>query len=211
MQQFLLIVAVHFLALLSPGPDFFLIARTSLRSGWRIASGVCLGIALANGTFIVIAFSGMAALQSESVWYIALQLAGATYLLYLGALFLRHAGHSALNVSVTERADSAPSPSKEWLHAAGMGFLSGVLNPKNALFYASIAAMLNGSQTNTGWKFFYGTWMFFVVLVWDLMIAMLIGNSSVLLRFSRALPWIERTTGMFMILLALGVFIVLLR
>jgi threonine/homoserine/homoserine lactone efflux protein len=49
MQQFLMIAAAHFLALLSPGPDFFLIARTSLSAGWRVAGGVCLGIAVANG------------------------------------------------------------------------------------------------------------------------------------------------------------------
>ena len=35
MHDFLFIAAAHFLSLLSPGPDFFLIARTSLAHGWR--------------------------------------------------------------------------------------------------------------------------------------------------------------------------------
>lgn len=59
MQQFLIIVAAHFLALISPGPDFFLVARTSIAAGWKRATGVCLGIALANGVFIVAAFGGV--------------------------------------------------------------------------------------------------------------------------------------------------------
>ena len=46
MQLFLLIATAHFLALLSPGPDFFLVARTSASAGWRVASGACAGIAL---------------------------------------------------------------------------------------------------------------------------------------------------------------------
>src|SRR3546814_10805338 len=65
MQQFIIIAAAHFLALLSPGPDFFLVARTSLSTSWRIASGACLGIAVANGVFIVAAFAGTAVLQPD--------------------------------------------------------------------------------------------------------------------------------------------------
>lgn len=100
MQPFLMIAAAHFLALLSPGPDFFLIARTSLSAGWRVASGACLGIAVANGVFIVTAFAGTAALKPGSVWFVIIQLAGCVYLLYLGVLFIRHAGASELvNVS----------------------------------------------------------------------------------------------------------------
>ncbi|MET2951865.1 LysE family transporter, partial [Vibrio owensii] len=60
MEQFLIVALAHFLALLSPGPDFFLVARTSISAGWRVASGTCLGIALANGLFISLAFAGLA-------------------------------------------------------------------------------------------------------------------------------------------------------
>ena len=56
MQDFLWIAGAHFLALLSPGPDFFLVARSSLAHGWRGATGACIGIALANGVFIAAAF-----------------------------------------------------------------------------------------------------------------------------------------------------------
>src|SRR5690606_36345626 len=103
MEQFLIIAAAHFLALLSPGPDFFLMARTSLVAGWRVASGACLGIALANGLFIVAAFAGTAALRPDSLLFVVLQLAGCAYLLYLGELFLRHAGRSDLTVSAAGR------------------------------------------------------------------------------------------------------------
>lgn len=96
MQQFMIIALAHFLALLSPGPDFFLVARNAISSGWRIASGACLGIALANGAFIVIAFTGLSVLQQGSLLFSALQLVGASYLLYIGVLFLRHAGQTSL-------------------------------------------------------------------------------------------------------------------
>lgn len=52
--------------------------------------------------------------------------------------------------------------------------------------------------------------MFSVVLLWDLLIAVLIGNPVVLRRFASALPWLKRISGAFLILLALGVITALL-
>jgi threonine/homoserine/homoserine lactone efflux protein len=213
MQQFLIVAAAHFLALLSPGPDFFLIARTSLSAGWRIASGACLGIAVANGVFIVAAFTGTAALRPDSMSFVALQLAGCAYLLYLGVLFVRYAGTTPLD-RMPQGGKSDPHLSMRqriaWLRAAGAGFMSGILNPKNALFYASLAAMLTGPHASMGWKTVYGVWMFSLVLLWDMLVAGLIGNDAILRRFARALPWLERASGAVLILLALGAIAVLL-
>lgn len=206
MQQFLIIAAAHFLALLSPGPDFFLVARTSLSAGWRVASGACLGIALANAVFIVAAFTGVSVLQPGSAAFIVLQLVGCLYLLYLGVLFIRHAGSSVLQAA---QGTAAARPIT-WMQAAGMGFLSGILNPKNALFYVSLASMLGNAHGSAGWKLFYGAWMFAVVLGWDLLVALAIGNGRVLQRFQRALPLLERLSGLVLIALALGMLDLLL-
>ncbi|MHA3902985.1 LysE family translocator [Castellaniella sp. WN] len=209
MQQFLIIAAAHFLALLSPGPDFFLIARTSLSAGWRVASGACVGIALANGVFIVTAFTGTAALRPDGALFIGLQTAGCAYLLYLGSLFIRHAGRDRLDLPGDQAAGPACS-SAAWRRSAGMGFLSGILNPKNALFYASLAALLTGPHAGAGWKAVYGAWMFGAVLGWDVLVAVMIGNRTVLRRFTRSLPWLERISGIVLILLALGVMALLM-
>jgi len=193
MEQFLIVALAHFLALLSPGPDFFLVARTSISAGWRVASGACLGIALANGLFISVAFAGLAVLREGSALFIALQLAGAAYLLYIGVLFLRHAGRSDL-AGVAMR-----GAIRGWWRGLGMGFVSGILNPKNALFYASLASMV--ASSNAGWKWAYGAWMFSIVLAWDLLVAMAVGNRRVLRRFTHALPWLERASGVMLMVL----------
>ncbi|HDS1734670.1 LysE family translocator [Pseudomonas sp. BP8] len=201
MEQFLIVATAHFLALLSPGPDFFLVARTSVKAGWRVASGACLGIALANGVFIGAAFAGVSILKDGSALFIALQLAGCAYLLYIGGLFLRHAGRSGLGTIDAGNADSTQG----WLASLGMGFASGILNPKNALFYASLASMLAASSS--AWKLAYASWMFAIVLLWDLLVAAAIGNRRVLRRFTRALPWLERASGVMLILLASAVLV----
>lgn len=203
MQQFLIIALAHFLALLSPGPDFFLVARTSINGGWRLASGACLGIALANGAFIAMAFTGLSVLQEGSLLFTSLQLAGAGYLLYIGVLFLRHAGQSSLGAIAGNQALYG------WWRSLGMGFVSGILNPKNALFYASLASMV--ASASAGWKAAYALWMFSIVLLWDLLVAVAIGNQRVLRRFARSLPWLERASGVMLVVLAAALLLHLAR
>ena len=200
MQAFILIALAHFLALLSPGPDFFLIARTAIASGWRVASGACLGIALGNGVFIVLAFTGVSILHEGSVLFALLQLAGAVYLIYLGIAFVRHAGSTSVCAT-------SGSTSPTWWRNLQMGLLSGLLNPKNALFYASLASLVAGSSTV--WKVSYGVWMFCAVLAWDLLVAVGIGHRRVLRRFSAALPLLERLSGLVLLLLGTGLLITL--
>ena len=45
LEQFLLIAVVHFLAVVSPGPDFAIILKHSIRYNRRIAVYTSLGIA----------------------------------------------------------------------------------------------------------------------------------------------------------------------
>lgn len=202
MEQFLVVATVHLLALLSPGPDFFLVARTAVTQGWRTATGACVGIALGNGVFIAAAFAGVAALRPGSGGFIAVQVAGGCFLVYMGVMFLRHAGSSNASSLGSEAPPATVSTRRSWWNAAAMGLLSALLNPKNALFYAALAAMLQGPATPAASKLFYAGWMFTVVLGWDLLVAALIGHPAVLRRFSRALPWLERGTGV--VLLGLG-------
>ncbi len=200
-----MVAAAHFLALLSPGPDFFLVARSAMSAGWRVATGACLGIALANGAFILTAFAGLSALRPDSALFIVIQLAGCAYLLYIGSLFIRHAGSSSL--AATDHSHP-PSVQTSWWQGLGMGLVSGILNPKNALFYVSLASMV--ANASLGWKLFYGLWMFTVVLAWDVLVAMAIGNLRIRRQFSRSLPWLERVSGAVLIALALAVIIHLL-
>ncbi|MBK5010270.1 LysE family transporter [Pseudomonas sp. S60] len=199
MQAFVIIALAHFLALLSPGPDFFLVARTSINSGWRVATGACLGIALANGAFIVLAFTGVSVLREGTLLFDTLQLVGAVYLMYIGVLFLRHAGGTPLGAVAGRNAGHG------WWRSLLMGGLSGILNPKNALFYASLASLVAGSSV--GWKAAYALWMFSVVLLWDLLVAVAIGNPRLLRRFGRSLPWLERASGIMLMAVATGLLV----
>ena len=88
MEQFVAVALAHFLALLIPGVDFFLIVRTTVTGGWRNATGVCVGIATANAIVIAAAFSGMALISNAAVLD-GIQLFGGCFLIYVGIVFVR--------------------------------------------------------------------------------------------------------------------------
>lgn len=203
MQTFIWVAGAHFLALLSPGPDFFLIAKSALASGHRRAFEVCLGIALANGALIAAAFTGFT-WAAQTPWASTLiQGCGGGYLLYMGIQCWRYAGSTVLatpdaNTTLTPQSSLSPHTTP----GLTAGLLSGLLNPKNALFYISLAAALGNTSHLQQWG--YGLWMFSIVLIWDCAMALVIGHPKMIRRLGQRLLLIERLCGAMLALLGLG-------
>lgn len=194
MDQFVAVAIVHFLALLIPGVDFFLIARTAIARGWRTATGVCVGIATANALLIAAAFSGISLISHPAVLD-AIQLAGGGFLIFIGIAFLRSTPRMDLHIgSGVEGAT--------WWKNLGLGLTSGLLNPKNALFYVSLAAAVSAASPTA--LVLYGVWMVSVLLLWDIFVAVALGSTRALERMGRFLPWLTRVAGGFLILFGAG-------
>jgi threonine/homoserine/homoserine lactone efflux protein len=186
-QQFLILASAHFLALLSPGPDFFLLLNQSLVHGRRAGYRTALGIACANGVFILAALCGVAWLQASPLAYAVMFWTGCGYLAWLAWQFLR-ATPSAIE------ADAAPrklGPSA----AFARGFASAILNPKNAVFYLTLFTVLAGKDSTTLARGLAGIWMFLAVLAWDCLVSWLFTQARVLAAFSGRQTLINRASA----------------
>ncbi len=191
LELFLLVAGAHFLALLSPGPDFFLLVRQSLAVGRRRGYLTALGIAAANGVYILMALAGLQGLARHAGFSRWLLVSGAVYLAWLGWAFWRAAAAPA------SLADSAAASSHErnaWL----AGFLSGALNPKNALFYATLFGLLCARGMPLAWQAACGAWMLLAVLLWDGLVAWAAGHPTVMRRFAAQLGRLHRAAAVFM-------------
>lgn len=197
MEQFVAVALAHFLALLIPGVDFFLIVRTTVTGGWRNATGVCVGIATANAIVIAAAFSGMALISNAAVLD-GIQLFGGCFLIYVGIVFVRSSARIDLG-------SAAPTERRTWLRNLRLGVASGLMNRKNVLFYVSLGAAIGDAapQVLVG----YGLWMVTIVLMWDAFVAVALGSGRALARMSRVLPWLSRGAGAFLVLFGLGMVI----
>ncbi|MDR3412714.1 MAG: LysE family translocator [Formivibrio sp.] len=196
-QLFLLLAGTHFLALLSPGPDFFLVLRTSTRFGSRAGVLTSAGIALANALYVVCALSGVALMQRVPLLLEAIRWLGCGYLAWLGWRILRSSNSAPLYEGVT----ALPPPGGSVFMA---GLLSGLLNPKNALFYFSLLSVATPRDTPLAWRLLYGVWMVSVVFGWDALLALGVGNSTMRRCLLRQLALVEKVLGCVFLVIAGG-------
>ena len=188
----------HFLALISPGPDFFLIVGHGLRHRFRGSAFICLGIALGNAVYIGMAIIGWTGLKQHPLLYRSLELAGCAYLIWMG-LMLWKASDRPVNLDEAN-SGGALSPMRQL--AAGLG--SALLNPKNMIFYLSLMTVIIGPEAGLGQQVACGLWMALVVLGWDLMLAAGLSRPWLRSFLDRRIPLIEKTAGCLLMALALG-------
>lgn len=178
----------HFVALLSPGPDFFLLAGYAARYRMRGSAGLCVGIAFGNGLYILLAIIGWGILRQLPLLFTVIELLGALYLLWIGSLLVRSRPQT---LTGTDAQSTCPGFGKQLL----LGLGSSLLNPKNALFYLALMTALLGPSVTLLQQTMSGIWMTSVVLCWDLLIVMFIGLPQIQRRLSRGILWVERIAG----------------
>ena len=200
-QQLFIIVGAHFLALLSPGPDFFIVLRNSLVHGQRAGVLTSIGVASANGVFIFAAITGFTLLRDQPIIYGFLYWTGCIYLTWLGWCCWRARRHTIKQPSAQSLLNA--DPTKSFLLA---GFLSGILNPKNALFYLTLFTLLIGRSTSLSWQILCGFWMFFAVFGWDSLVALSAGHPRVMVSFGSRIGNIHLGSAIVLWFISLGMF-----
>lgn len=179
----------HFMALLSPGPDFFLLIGYAIRYRLRGSMGLCFGIAAGNGLYILLVVIGSGLLSQAPLLFTLIELLGAGYLLWVGSQLLKsRAGKREWQHTASS---SRPSLVKQLL----LGLGSSLLNPKNALFYLALMTALLGPNVTVAQQAICGVWMTSVVLLWDLLLIVLIALPQVQRRLGNLVWKIERAAG----------------
>jgi len=189
-------LAVSALVIVTPGQDTALTIRNTLARGRRGGVHTAAGVALGQLVWALAASAGLVALLSA--WepaFLALRIAGAAYLLYLGLTALRSAFTRARQPSAVldERLRTPPL-----VH----GLLSNLGNPKMAVFFTSLLPQFapNGSFAAL---FALGAVFCLLTLTWLSGYALVVSRASELLSRSRLWRAIEALTGA--VLVALGI------
>lgn len=136
LPELLAFLAVSVVVICTPGPDTALTVRNTLLGGRRSGMFTAGGVALGQLVWTVAASAGIAGLlQASELAFRAVQLAGAAYLVFLGAQSLwaayRGTGHGP-----GERPRSGPDGRAG--RALRQGLVSNLANPKMAAFFLSL-------------------------------------------------------------------------
>ncbi len=205
--HFLPFLLLAVLITIAPGPDIALGLRNSLRGGaaamWWTGLGCCTGV-LVHATASVVGLSAL--LAASATAYAVVKIAGATYLVWLGA--------STLWKSWRDR----DAPSGPLLPQAGegsaitrpaafrQGVVSNLLNPKIAVLFLTLLPQFvaPGESQMTTSAVLSATFVA-VGLTWWRLSSLLVGGLRRFLTRHRVRLTLERVTGTVMVALGLRV------
>lgn len=189
--QLLTIAGVLLLSVISPGPNFAIVTSTAMSVSRRTGVLAGLGLAAASCTWALLAIAGIGIILIQAPWiYMAVKVAGAAYLIWLGIKMLLGARKPLLTTSDLEIKGTT---------AFRKAYLVSMTNPKSVAFYGSIFTVLVPAHA-TSW--FYAAVVLIAVVVssaWYCGLALLFSHGAARRIFAKAKTAIEATMGVILI------------
>lgn len=194
----LTVALVHFLAVVSPGPDFIMITRNSLIYSRK--TGIYSALGLGLGILVHVAYSlvGIGLIISKSILlFNIIKYIGAAYLIYIGYKSLTSKSSSLHLENQAHKQDISK------FAAIRMGFITNATNPKATLFFLSLFTLVINPETPLFVKLFMGIEMSITTSLWFIFVAFLISHRLIKDRVNKAQQKAEKFIGI--ILIGLGI------
>ena len=130
------LIFIHFCALITPGPDFFLVSQTAISRSRKDAVLVVLGICLGAMLWSLLALMGLNIIFEKMAWLKqGLLIAGGLYLCWLGFQMLRSAFSKG-----DETVKQMVLPQSPYLFFM-KGLLTNLSNPKAIIYFGSVFSL----------------------------------------------------------------------
>jgi threonine/homoserine/homoserine lactone efflux protein len=185
-------LGIAVLVIVTPGQDTALTIRNTMLGRRPGGIATAAGVAAGQACWTVATSIGLAALlvASEPV-FVALKLAGAAYLVYLGLQALRHAIRP-----ITQAADRAAGSPLAAPRAFRQGLLSNLGNPKMAIFFTSLLPQFGSSF----WSLLaLGLLFCSLTFAWLTAYSLAVSRAGDLLQRSRIRRTVDALTGTFLV------------
>ncbi len=198
--NWLVLITIFGVALMSPGPDFVMAVRNSVMYSRRAGMFTALGFAAGVAVHMTYTIAGLAAIIAQSVFlFSVLKYIGAGYLFYVGFKALQSKGFA----QDTDTAAGAPLPSMSAWHALRSGFITNLFNPKATMFCLALFSQIIHPDYTLTVQTLFGATCVIMTALWFSLVATVLTTPTIKAQFLRCAKWIDRTCGAFFI--ALGV------
>jgi threonine/homoserine/homoserine lactone efflux protein len=223
LEQFLLIVVVHFLAVASPGPDFAIILKQSIRYNRITAIFTSLGIACGIMLHVTYSLVGIGLIiASDERLFTALKYIAAGYFCYVAwhglrakkpdeKLMVQQSNNDNYNKENEKNAiaDSVDAfeevKTQTKIKAFLTGFLINGLNVKATLFFVSLFSIVIPLDTPLNIKIAYGLYMVLATGAWFIFLSCLLTHQKVSGVIQRYGYILDRIMGAVLLLLAINI------
>ena len=190
---FLTVAAVHLVALMSPGPDFFFVSQTAASRSRKEAMMGVLGITLGIVIWAGVALMGLHLILQKMAWlHEVIMVCGGLYLTWLGWQLLRSAHRQ--HRQPVEKAEPQVALAKKG-HSFLKGFLTNLSNPKAVIYFGSVFSLFVGDDVATGTR-----WGLFVLIIsetfaWFTLVAAVFALPWMRRQYQRMAKWIDGMAG----------------
>ncbi|MDE1181459.1 LysE family translocator [Paraburkholderia sp.] len=136
------IAAVYFIAVATPGPNFFMVTQLSLAGRRGLGASSALGVGTGSTIWAALAMLGLAAVLQKIDWlYNGVRIFGAIYLVYFGIKLVI----ASRKRDTSAAAPITPPPANDaaaHFRAYRSGLLTCLTNPKSCVFWTSVFAAM---------------------------------------------------------------------
>tara|TARA_B100000131_G_C17839151_1_gene501011 strand:- start:8 stop:622 length:615 start_codon:yes stop_codon:yes gene_type:complete len=200
MSEFWTIAILHLFAVASPGPDFALITRQSLRFNRKVAIWTSLGIGMGILFHCLLAITGLVLLiTSNELFSTILKIIGSTYLLYLGI-------NSVLVTQNRNETEIRERDNLDKFNGFLVGLITNITNVKAILFFVTVFSVVIDTDNSLS-LIFYGAYMALATFLWFAFISYVFTSENFKNKFSSVLKYFEKVIGIILILLSLQIII----
>lgn len=194
MAEFIAVILITILAVVSPGADFAIVTKNSYLYGRRIGVFTSLGISLGVLVHVTYTLVAVAFVMTYTPQILNI-------VKYIGALYLIYIGYKTFTQKPV--LDTAALTSIGTFQAIKYGFFTNALNPKTTLFVISTYTQIVSLTTPKTILLAYGFFMSLTHFMWFSLMAVLF--SSILLRQKMLAKQVQINKVIGSILCALGV------
>jgi RhtB (resistance to homoserine/threonine) family protein len=200
MEIFIAMCVIDLLAMISPGPDFIVVVRNSVKYSPRIGRYTAVGIALGLLVHMTYCILGLGLVISQSiVLFNLIKYLGAAYLICLGIMsFISK--EDDLDLSGT-KATTMISP----VQAMKIGFTVNALNPKATLAFVSLFSAFITPETPWIIPYAFAVFVLISSVLWFSLVASIFTIQKVQQVFYKAKTRFDRTLGVLLVSLGLKV------
>jgi len=180
---------------MSPGPNFVAVTHRAMSSSRSEAMAMVLGVAMVNALWATMALFGLSLLVSTMPWlFWSIKLMGAAYLMWFGIQLLRRSVQPL-------RSREAAATETTFRSALHDGISTNLANPKSMAFYASVFSGAVPADASVETLLTMVAMVGVIAILWYGCVALALSAERMARLYRQGKVVIERTCGLFLILL----------
>ncbi|MCH4247113.1 MAG: LysE family transporter [Acinetobacter populi] len=185
------LVFIHLCALITPGPDFFLVSQTAISHSRKDSFYVVLGISCSVMVWALLALLGLNIIFEKMAWL-------RQVLFILGGIYLCYLGLQMLRAAFAKKSDQASTvlilPQSGVLFFL-KGFLTNLSNPKAVIYFGSVFSLF---LVNPKLEGLHALLLFIVTIetvIWFSLVMLVFSMPRFKAAYENAARWIDGISG----------------